>query len=338
MTEMQVEETDKTEGPEESEGLEEIEKIEDFEKKLKPLTQKALFSLSETVRKEIDKLTRDISALKMKRENWNREAKDNRNKRDSSVGISSGDLDELRTLADENKRLRDETNKQIQLLKKERDHLTEAIREEWETVRHARNDFRGLQSETGPLPNQINEEIERLEWKQQTTPNISLEEENALVEQITDLYGKVAIATTMNDAYERMQGSIDRANATMAVREKIHQQVVELAQKSQQYHENMIQTYQQMDELRQKGGEYHEQFLIARKNADAVHKEVVSLQDRIRHARQKVNLINEETDNRKRRKIMEKTSIERDAAQKKVSAGNRITLDELRLILDSKSK
>ena len=205
-------------------------------------------------------------------------------------------------------------------------------------VRNARNDFRGLQSETGQLPTKINEEIERLEWKQQTTPNISLEEENALVEQITDLYGKVAIATTMNDAYERMQGSINRANDTMAVREKIHQQVVELAQKSQQYHENMIQTYQKMDELRQKGGEFHEQFLIARKNADAVHKEVVSLQDRIRHARQKVNLINEEIDNLERRKIMEKTTVKRDAAEKKFSAGNRITLDELRLLLDSKPK
>lgn len=318
--------------------VEEPEELEEFQKKLKDLTRKAIFDLSETIRKDIDKLTRDISALKETRENYNREAKEWRNKRDSAVGVSSGDLEDLRTLAEENKQLRDETNKQIQLLKKERDHLTETIREEWATVRQARTDFTGLQSEIGPLPPHIDEEIERLEWKQQTTPNLPLEEENAIIENITDLYGKIAVASTLNDAYERMQGSITRANETIAIREKLHQQVVELAEKSQQYHELMIQTYQKMDELRQKGGEYHEQFLIARKNADAVHQEVVSLQERIRHARQKLNLLTEELDNRKRRKIVEKTSQEREVAEKKFSSGSRITLDELRLLLESQSE
>jgi len=317
------------------EDSEETAELEAVQNQLKKLTRKALFDRSEAMRKDIDKLTRDVAAIKEKRENYNREARGWRTKRDASMGMSPGDLEDLRNRADENKRLRDETNTQIQLLKKEREHLTEKIRQEWAAVRQAKTDFRELQSEIGPVPAKINEEIERLEWKQQTTPNLSIEEENALIEYITDLYGKVVAASTLDKAYERMQGSMNRARETITEREKIHEKVVELAEESQKYHETMIQVYQQMDELRQKGMEFHEQYRMARKNADAVHQEVVSLQERIRKARQKLKLVTGEMDLRRRRKIVERTSQDREVAEKKLSAGNRVTLDELRLLLES---
>lgn len=319
------------------EDSEEPIELEEFTKKLKGLTRKALFDLSETIRKDIDKMTRDLATRKEKRENYNREAKGWKEKRDAAIGVSSGELQELRNQAEENKQLRDTINEQIQFLKQMREQLTEKIRQEWTNVRQFKDDFRALQAEIGPVPDKIFEEIERLEWKQQTTANLSLDEENALVSYITELYGKIISASTLNKAYEQLQVSITNAKNSIAEREKIHAQIVELAEESQKYHELMIQTYQQMDEFRHKGVEFHEKYLTTRKNADAVHKEVVALLERIRMARQKVNLVTEERDLRTRQKILEKTSQERESAEKKLAAGNRITLDELRMLLDSKS-
>ncbi|MFQ6123477.1 MAG: coiled-coil protein [Candidatus Heimdallarchaeota archaeon] len=320
------------------EDLEESIELEKFKKKLKGLTRKALFNLSETIRKDIDKMTRDLATRKEKRENYNREAKGWKEKRDAAIGVSSGELQELRNQAEEYKKLRDAINEQIQILKQQREQLTEKIRREWTNVRQFKDDFRELQAEIGPVPDKIHEEIERLEWKQQTTPNLSLEEENVLISYITELYRKVVSASTLNKAYEQLQEAITYAKNSIAERENIHAQIVELAEESQKYHELMLQTYQQMDEFRAKGVEFHEKYLTARKNADAVHKEVVILLERIKTARQKVNLVTEERDLRTRQKILEKTSQERETAEKKLAAGSRLTLDELRMLLDSKPK
>jgi len=320
------------------EDAEEPVDLEELQKKLKGSTRKVLFDRSETIRREIDKLRRDITDLKETRGNYNQEARELRAKRDAAIGVSSGDFEDLRNQAELNKSLRDKANAQIQLLKKEREHLTEQIRLEWASVRKAQDNFHELRSEIGPVPTQINEEIERLEWKQQTTPNLSIEEENALIEHITDLYGKVVAASSLDDAYERTQEIVNRAKDTLAKREKIHEQIVQLAEQSQKNHEAMIKTYQTMDELRKEGTEHHEQYLRARKNADAVHQGILALQERMGTIRQEIDLITEELDFRRHQKVQEKTAQEREVVEKKVSTGTRITLDELRILMESEQK
>lgn len=320
------------------EDAEEPVDLEELQKQLKGSTRKALFDRSETIRREIDKLRRDITALKETRGSYNQEARELRAKRDAAIGVSSGDFEDLRSQAELNKSLRDKANTQIQLLKKEREQLTEQIKLEWASVRQARDSFQELRSEVGPVPDQINEEIERLEWKQQTTPHLSIEEENALIEHITDLYAKVVAATSLDEAYERTQDIVTRAKETLAKREEIHEQIVQLAEQSQKNHEAMIQTYQTMDELRKEGTEHHEEYLRARKNADAVHQEIVTLQERMSTIRQEIDLIAEELDLRRRQKVQEKTAQDREVVEKKVSTGSRITLDELRLLMESEQK
>jgi len=249
-TEAAEEAAEETEEAAEEEATEAEAKDKD-EKKDKKALPKSDFVLADTmegVRKQKDEKEAEISKVADEREEFNKIAKEQRKIRDEL----NASLKENLNKAIEFRNQRNEINKEVETAKKARNEANNKIKTlEWSSGKRDKI--------------KIENEIKKID-KIIETRVLDIKKENQLVKNANDL--RKQLMEIHEDESVKTE-----AQELKKVSEEEHEKVIELSEKAQEAHEEMLTYFRKTDDIRTAADEAHKKFIEARKNASAKHEE-----------------------------------------------------------------
>ena len=191
---------------------------------------------------------------------------------------------------------RDQMNEETKAYRKERDELNQELKDTLKIALEKRNERDEINKEVREnkeLRNECNEELKKVEWnsgkkeisniqaeinkidKTIQTKVLDIRKENELVKRVSDLTKQL----------KKIQSDEEEDKTAEALKEKsenYHQKVVELSDKAQAVHEEMIDYFNQIDGIREKADGKHQDFINSRNAATAKHEEVKAKLSEIR--------------------------------------------------------
>lgn len=272
------------------------------------------FELADTmdgVRKQKDEKEILIASIADEREEFNRVAKEQRKIRDELNASLKENLNSAIEFRDQ----RNSINKQVEEAKKERNKVnTELKNLEWSS---GKRDKVKLEAEIKKIDKIIETRV------------LDIKKENQLVKNANDLRKQ------LNEIHEDVK-SQDKAQDLKKLSEEHHALVVELSEKAQEAHENMLVYFRKTDEIRTAADTAHKAFIDARKNASAKHEDFKMVLSEIHVVNKKLG-----TNKPRRRKPESKKSSGKKNREEKEKAenifdkfkhGKKLSTDELLLL------
>ena len=236
------------EAPEAEEEAEEAEAEEEPAEEEAPKEEFVLADTMEGVRKQKDEKEAEISKVADEREEFNKIAREQRKIRDEL----NASLKENLNKAIEYRNERNEINKQVEEAKKARNEANSKIKNlEWNSGK--RNKIK------------IENEIKKID-KIIETRVLDIKKENQLVKNANDLRKQLM------EIHED-EAAKGEAEELRKVSEEEHAKVIELSEKAQAAHEEMLKYFRKTDDIRTAADEAHKKFIEARRNASDKHEE-----------------------------------------------------------------
>ena len=235
----------------EAEVEEESEEEADAEAEEEPAEEKPEFVLADTmegVRKQKDEKEAEIAKVAEEREEFNKTAREQRKIRDEL----NSSLKENLNKAIEFRNERNEINKEVEAAKKARNE--------------ANNKIKSLEWNSGKRDKvKIENEIKKID-KIIETRVLDIKKENQLVKNANDL--RKQLMEIHEDESVKAEADEYRKKS-----EEEHEKVIELSEKAQAAHEEMLKYFRKTDDIRTAADEAHKKFVEARKNASEKHEE-----------------------------------------------------------------
>lgn len=282
----------------------------------------------------IEAIARDI---KHKREGFNRKVTSIANKRN----LLNEQVKELIKTAKEEREKRDNCNEAISNIKEQKMLALKELEGFEEQAKRLDEQLNGIREKKDQpkrkselSARKIRRNIQDLEWKIQTTSNLSITEEREIVEQIARLETKFR-EVRENDVVARDLRTIkNRINVLGGRLRSLENELRSQARESRFHHKTMIQAFKNADILRKQADELHAQFLDAKEQANSIHNEYLSYIREINKIRQDINKNKQkfraEQDAQRQEKIEEKT----EDARKKFEEGRKLSFEEFRTLID----
>jgi uncharacterized coiled-coil DUF342 family protein len=282
----------------------------------------------------IEAIARDI---KQQREEFNRKVTAIANKRN----LLNEQVKELIKTAKEEREKRDNCNKTISEIKEKKSLLLKEIEGFEDQAKNLDQQLNGTE-EKKTQPNRRSEfsakrlrrDIQDLEWKIQTTSNISISEEREIVDQIDRLEQKFREVRETDVLARDLRTIIKRINVLKGKIRRLDNELRSHARESRFHHKTMIQAFKNADVLRKQADELHAQFLEAKEQANSIHTEYLGYIREINRIRQNINKNKQkfraEQDAQRREKLEEKT----EDAKKKFEEGRKLSFEEFRTLID----
>ncbi|MFO7794776.1 MAG: DUF7121 family protein [Promethearchaeati archaeon] len=182
----------------------------------------------------------------------------------------------------------------------------------------------------------IDNKIDGLERRIETE-NLSLAEENAIIDQISEL------AKQKNDQFDgdKSQDLLKKEKQIEIVKinlNKIYEQLEKWSNKSQDYHNKMLAAYDKANELKDKKKEIEEKLIENKKKADKFHEKYLNLMKQ-RKSRNRGRSYKQKNYSRRKKKNDKLEKIKQDklaTALEKQKAGKKLNIYEARLILEDR--
>ena len=232
----------------EEEAAEETEEAEAEEEAPEEKPEFVLADTMEGVRKQKDEKEAEIAKVAEEREEFNKTAREQRKIRDEL----NASLKENLNKAIEYRNERNEINKEVEAAKKARNEANAKIKSlEWNSGK--RNKVK------------IENEIKKID-KIIETRVLDIKKENQLVKNANDL--RKQLMEIHED--ESVKAEADELRKQS---EEEHEKVIELSEKAQAAHEEMLKYFRKTDDIRTAADEAHKKFIEARRNASAKHEE-----------------------------------------------------------------
>ena len=313
--EVQDAEAETEEEAEEAEEESEEESEEEAEAEEEAEEEKPKFVLADTmegVRKQKDEKEAEISKVADEREEFNKEAREQRKIRDEL----NASLKENLNKAIEYRNERNEINKEVEAAKKARNDANAKIKNlEWNSGK--RNKVK------------IENEIKKID-KIIETRVLDIKKENQLVKNANDL--RKQLMEIHEDESAKAEADELRKES-----EEAHEKVIELSEKAQAAHEEMLKYFRKTDDIRTAADDAHKKFIQARRDAAAKHDEFKAILSDIHVINKKLG-----SNKPKRRKSDKKGSSggnknreEKQRAQEifeKFKQGGKVSTEELLLL------
>ena len=314
-TEEEVQEVEAEEAAEEEAPAEDAEEEAAEEEAEEAPAEKPEFVLADTmegVRKQKDEKEAEIAKVAEEREEFNKTAREQRKIRDEL----NASLKENLNKAIEYRNERNEINKEVEAAKKARNEANNKIKSlEWNSGK--RNKVK------------IENEIKKID-KIIETRVLDIKKENQLVKNANDL--RKQLMEIHED--ESVKAEADELRKKS---EEEHEKVIELSEKAQAAHEEMLKYFRKTDDIRTAADEAHKNFVEARRNASAKHEEFKDILSDIHVINKKLG-----SNKPKRRKSDNKGSSggnknreERQRAQEifeKFKQGGKVSTEEILLL------
>ncbi len=314
-TEEEVQEVEAEEAAEEEAPAEDAEEEAAEEEAEEAPAEKPEFVLADTmegVRKQKDEKEAEIAKVAEEREEFNKTAREQRKIRDEL----NASLKENLNKAIEYRNERNEINKEVEAAKKARNEANNKIKSlEWNSGK--RNKVK--------IENEIKKTDKIIE-----TRGLDIKKENQPVKNANDL--RKQLMEIHED--ESVKAEADELRKKS---EEEHEKVIELSEKAQAAHEEMLKYFRKTDDIRTAADEAHKNFVEARRNASAKHEEFKDILSDIHVINKKLG-----SNKPKRRKSDNKGSSggnknreERQRAQEifeKFKQGGKVSTEEILLL------
>jgi len=282
----------------------------------------------------LGKLEEDITKLRDIRNEYNVLTKEVLTKRNEI----NKEVQDLLDKAKECTEKRDGLNKQVKSMKKTRKELQEALQKDRKALEEIVEKEQSI--DKGSIPKKrgrligLSKRIDKIEWELQTSviDNEKEKEMIQLLENLSDQANKLAeevhITSKQTDLWKKISSAQKMINS-------LHVQIIDAAKESQIYHNLMNQYFQKINTLRKTANEHHKEFVSNKKKADNHHKEFLAKVTEKNELRKQLKTAQQE--HRKKIKERIKSNIEESVNQafKKYQAGDNLSLDEFRLLVEN---
>jgi uncharacterized coiled-coil DUF342 family protein len=285
--------------------------------------------LSESLGQRIGKLNQELAPLKEERDKLNLEAKKWADKRNSI----HEKIKKLRTEAAGVKEKRDILNEKVQKLKSLREQAKTKHKEKRGQILKLKEKIRSL---TERKPSQsmrsIQREIEKIEWKIQTT-SLPVKEEEMLISQVRQLEARLLIHKQIKKSKEKLMVLRAEEKALETEAKTCHEKLSELAEQSQKFHEEMLENLNKARSLKVEADSAHQKYVEIKQQAQNLHQKCVELLDKIKTFEKELREA-EEKKQAKRQHELRKELEER--ALEKLKRGEKLTWEEFKILAEKK--
>lgn len=237
----------------------------------------------------------------------------------------------------EHRSKRDELNAEVARLKRLRNEEMEsarALKEEWESLRKVLGGFR----EAASLED-LQQRLQDLEWQQQTTPT-TIDEERALLAEMERLTQALEHATKTSQHSKGKGEQADKLwqqmEAARSRAQEYHERMTELVEEAQQKHQAILDLSQAQGPNVAEEQEAHRQFVQCLQEADEMRARLDQLGKQEEALRNQLGEL-------KSRRVADRVEREQKALEKlaeqaraKRQAGQKLTMQELRALLETK--
>jgi uncharacterized coiled-coil DUF342 family protein len=285
--------------------------------------------LSESLEQRTRKLNQELASLKEERDKLNLEAKKWADKRNSI----HEKIKKLRTEAAGVKEKRDILNDKVQELKSLREQTKTKCKEKRAQILKLKEKIRSL---TERKPSQsmrnIQREIEKIEWKIQTT-SLPVKEEEMLISQVRQLEAHLSIHKRIEKSKEKLMVLRTEEKALETEVKTCHEKLSELAEQSQKFHEEMLENLNKASSLKVEADSAHQKYVEIKQQAQNLHQKCVELLDKTKTFKKELQEA-EEKKQAKRQRELRKELEER--ALEKLKRGEKLTWEEFKILAEKR--
>jgi len=182
--------------------------------------------------------------------------------------------------------------------------------------------------------NQLDKEIQDIEWKIQTTP-LDLQEEKRLVEEVKQLEPQLNIYKKIEQQNKKIAELRKELKTLEAKANAHHQELIATAQKSQETHATIVAKIGEAKNIKREADRLHSAYIQAREQVKLLYQEMKELTEKKKKLQ---DAIREEDE--KQKKNAEKALKEKleSQARDKLQRGEKLSWDEFQLLADDDSQ
>jgi uncharacterized coiled-coil DUF342 family protein len=281
--------------------------------------------------KEIEQLSKRLSELNVQR----KEATDQM----ITLADQRDDINEkVRTLRAEileKRGKRDRLNEQVQDYKLQRAALREKIYDKIDEIQTMRQKKEVIAKKKPQRSHRsLQEEVDDLDWEIQTTL-LTPQEEKELVEQVRQLEIELSAHKKHERLLQRIHELQAEIKATDAQGRAVNETLKAAAQRSQEFHKEMIIKIEDSKKLKAEADKLHQLFAKAKEKAAPIKAEIIQVSNDLRRIKGEIR----EEEDQKRRQSEESLREKLQAmAKEKLKRGEKLTWDEFKLLNEGQNE
>jgi uncharacterized coiled-coil DUF342 family protein len=282
----------------------------------------------ENIAQELVNLRKQLGELRNQVENYYNEALDWKAKRDElnkSIGQFVARLKEER---EQRKR----ANEKVAELKVFKQEFNNELEEKKTLIGELEEKKRASLTSIKYDPEYVRQRIKKLEWFVQTNV-LSLNRENEVVKEISALEKRLQGSKVVDEIETQLAQVSDQARSIGNKTKEYRNQMLEHVRTSQNHHAAIIELGKKVGDIKKEADCAHKKYLELFDLASQSLSNSKKIQDRIRELTDKMQLENESKKPDKKRDLQEKFEEVAAQAFEKVKKGNRITMDELSVLV-----
>ena len=156
-------------------------------------------------------------------------------------------------------------------------------KEKRDKISELQEKIRGL-NEKRPEGNlqHVEREIEKIDWKIQTT-SLPLKEEQNLVNQVRQLEAQLSVQKQIKKVKEELLELRSKEKSFGIEAKTLHEKLSELAEQSQKFHEQMLEILDKARELQVEADDAHQKYVETKQQTQKLHQKCVELVEKIRN-------------------------------------------------------
>jgi uncharacterized coiled-coil DUF342 family protein len=280
---------------------------------------------------ELERISRQLSALREQVNNANADTKGHVEKRDKL----NEKFKKLRQEIREFKNERDNLNEKVKTLKQQRDEARGKIKARIEEIKSHNQKIAELKKKTPRESRRVmQKEFDDIEWKIQTTP-LDMQEEKRLVERVKQLETQLSVYKKIDQHVKKISELRKELEPFEANADAAHQELTEIAERSQDIHAKMMAKIAESKVIKAEADSLHSAYIQAKEQVRPIREEIKKLTEQKR----KLQATMREED-AKRKKTEEQALKEKlgSKAKDKLQRGEKLSWNEFQLLADEDSQ
>lgn len=273
----------------------------------------------------IDKLQQRLSELKEQNDALDHDSDQWAGKRDKAN-------DQVHNLRAEVQKLRferDAMNEQVRRMKQQRSDTAVKIHEAIESLRKlGEENGRIAKNRPSKSHEALQKELDDIEWQIQTT-SYTLQEDKELVEKVKQLETQLNVHKKLEKSSHKSLELRKKVRGLKAENQVHHEKIMQLAEKSQQIHQQMMGKIEEAKKMKKEADDLHKQFLDARQKTKPIRDEMANVHAQILHLRKEVQ--EQQQQKKKDNENALKQTLE-ELAKEKLRRGEKLSWDEFKLL------
>lgn len=236
---------------------------------------------------------------------------------------------------------RDDTNKKIRELKQMRESVLQELKQLSNREREIVETMKKADESRGRVNSRrINKEIERLEWKLQTTAGVTLDEERSIMERIDELNALLGEARTVESVQKELRDIRKRKGTLKAYLDDSWKQMNELVSASQSRHQRLSELYETGKKAKQEADHNHQLFIQKIEMANDLRKQLRRIGAELDLLYPRYKGLQEEKKKKDSSKRAERQTEIREVKtkeiQRKLSSKKGLSMEEMKFLMENK--